>query len=137
MYFICNRCDIFDHFTCEKIGDIFSRGGYCSDAFAEESPKRIKHGRKTGRAYRQKMRRKNIQDCRDRDEWTGWPYGTHINGHWNGGKYILGSYIKRPKSSANKVFFKRVSNKKVRRSKEISSKGNGYRKLFDYWGTIC
>lgn len=39
-------------------------------------------------------------------------------------------------SSKNKVFFKRVSNKAVRRSKSLPLKGNGYRKVFDYWWAI-
>lgn len=67
---------------------------------------------------------------------NGWIYGPHLRGHWEGDKFVLGSYVKHPQNSSNKAFFKRVSNKKVRRSNGVPAKGNGYRKIFDYWWTI-
>ena len=123
----------YDHCSCDKVGDEFWAGGYCEDAFAEKSSKRNEGRRKTGRAYRRKMRRKTIQKYRNG---KGWIYGPHLRGHWEGGKFVLGSYIKHPQNSSNKAFFKRVSNKKVRRSSGVPVKGNGYRKIFDYWWTI-
>lgn len=151
-YFACDECGIceqlerrmqiareygedvqFDHCSCDKIDAEFFAGGYCEDAFVKRFPAKSEGKRKTGREYRRKMHRKNIQKCRNRDNWV---WGVHVAGRWDGDEYVLGSYIKRPKSSANKVFFKRVSNKKVRRSKEILPKGNGYRRLFDYRWTI-
>lgn len=126
----------FDHCGCDKVDAKFYAGGYCSDAFAEKPKAKSKGRRKTGRAFRRKMRRKVIKEYRDRDS-QGWPiYGPYIHGHWDGDEYILGTYVEYPKSSKNKVFYKRVSNKKVRRSKDIPPKGNGYRKVFDYWWTI-
>lgn len=154
MYFACDECGIceelewrmrvykehpeyggfqFDHCGCDKTGDEFFASGYCEDALIEISTKQNTGKRKTGREYRRKMHKKNIQSFRDRDSWV---WGVHVNGHWDGDEYILGSYIKRPRSSATKVFFKRVSNKKVRRSKEILPKGNSYRRIFDYWWAI-
>lgn len=100
---------------------------------AEKSSKRNEGRRKTGRAYRRKMRRKTIQKYRNGN---GWIYGPHLRGHWEGDKFVLGSYVKHPQNSSNKAFFKRVSNKKVRRSNGVPAKGNGYRKIFDYWWTI-
>lgn len=123
----------FDHCGCDKVGEEFWMIGYCGDAFVQKDARKGFGRRKTGREYRRKMHRENIQKCRNRDNWV---WGVHVAGHWDGDEYILGSYIKRPKRSSNKVFFKRVSNKKVRRSKEILPKGNGYRRLFDYWWTI-
>lgn len=125
----------YDHCSCDKVGDEFWAGGYCEDAFAEKPSKRNEGRRKTGRAYRRKMRRKTIKKYRIRDG-LGWSFGPHINGHWEGDEYILGNYVEYPRSSKNKVFFKRVSNKAVRRSKSLPLKGNGYRKVFDYWWTI-
>ena len=46
----------FDHCACDKVEDEFFYCGYCEDAWADV-PKRKKKGkRKTGRAYRRKMR---------------------------------------------------------------------------------
>lgn len=125
----------FDHCACEKVGDEFWAAGYCGDAFAEKPMVNSGGRRKTGRAFRRKMRRKTIKKYRIRDG-QGWSFGPHINGHWEGDEYILGNYVEYPRSSKNKVFFKRVSNKAVRRSKSLPLKGNGYRKVFDYWWAI-
>lgn len=158
-YFVCDECGIceqleyrmqvayefgedlqFDHCSCDKINAEFFAGGYCEDAFIKE-PFRMNSGsRKTGRAYRRKMRRKNIQKYRDRDNygWNEWKPGPHIHRHLDDeGEFAIDPYVEYPRSSANKVFFKRVSNKKVRQSKYIFQKGNGHRRLFDYWWTIC
>ncbi len=151
-YFACDECGIceqferrmnianelgeclqFDHCSCDKIDAEFFAGGYCEDAIVKIPKVKSVGKRKTGRAYRRNMHKKVIQKYRSQDDWI---CGVYISGHWEGNEYILGSYVKRPKSSANKVFFKRVSNKKVRRNKYALSKGNGYRKIFDYWWTI-
>ena len=102
----------FDHCSCAKVGDEFWAGGYCGDAFIKNPPKRDGGNRKTGRAYRRRMHRKNIQKYRDRDSQGRPIYGPHIHGHWDEDEYILGAYVEYPKSSKNKVFYKRVSNKK-------------------------
>ena len=99
-----------------------------------EKPSKTNKGRrKTGRAYRRKMRRKTIQKYRNGNDWI---YGPHLCGHWEGNQFVFGSYVKHPQNASNKAFFKRVSNKKVRRNSGIPTKGNGYRKVFDYWWTI-
>lgn len=79
------------------------------------------------------MRRKTIQKYRNGNDWI---YGPHLCGHWEGNQFVFGSYVKHPQNASNKAFFKRVSNKKVRRNSGIPTKGNGYRKVFDYWWTI-
>lgn len=152
VYFACDECGIceqlerrlqvahelgedlqFDHCSCDKIDAEFFAGGYCEDAFAEKAPKGNKGKRKTGRAYRRKMRRKTIKKYRDGDRWI---WGPHLRWYLEGDEFVLGSYVKHPQNSSTKVFFKRVSNRMVRRSKEVFPKGNGHRKLFDYWWTI-
>lgn len=145
MYFVCDECGIceqlewrlqvarelgkalqFDHCSCDKVGTEFWDGGYCEDAFAEKPSEKNGVGHKTGRAYRRKMRGKTFKKYRDLDSHGRYP-GPHIHKH----------YVKNSKSSANKMFFKRISNKKVRHSKDaILNKGNGYRKAFDYWRAI-
>ena len=64
----------YDHCSCDKVGDEFWAGGYCEDAFAEKPSKRNEVRRKTGRAYRRKMRRKTIKKYRIRDG-QGWSFG--------------------------------------------------------------
>lgn len=152
VYFACDECGIceqlerrlqvahelgedlqFDHCGCDKIDAEFFAGGYCEDAFVEKAPKKNKGKRKTGRAFRRKMHRRTIKKYRDGNHWI---YGPYLHGHWEGDEFILGSYVKYPQNSSNKAFFKRVSNKMVRRSKDLPPKGAGYRKVFDYWWTI-
>ena len=79
------------------------------------------------------MRRRTIKKYRDGNHWI---YGSYLRGHWEGDEFVLGSCVKYPQNSSNKAFFKRVSNKKVRRSTDLPPKGTGYRKVFDYWWTI-
>ena len=52
---------------------------------------------------------------------------------WNKGEYIVKMYLGRGMITS---FYKRVSNKKVRRFKGNIPKGNWYRRLFDYQYTI-
>lgn len=143
VYFACDEfrlqvahesgeCLQFDHCSCDKIDAEFFAGGYCEDAFAKRAPKRSKGKRKTGRAFRRKMRRKTIKKYRDGNNWI---YGPYLRGHWEGDEFIFDSCVKHPQRSA-RTFFKRVSNKMVRRSKDLPLKGAGYRKVFDYWWTI-
>lgn len=151
VYFACDECGIceqlerrlqvahelgedlqFDHCGCDKVDAEFFAGGYCEDAFVEKAPKRNKGKRKTGRAYRRKMHRKTIKKYRDGNHWM---YGSYLRGHWEGDEFVFGSCVKHPQRSA-RTFFKRVSNKMVRRSKDLPPKGAGYRKVFDYWWTI-
>ena len=47
-----------------------------------------------------------------------------------------GYYIKYPKNSKCQRWLKRISGKKVRTYPCLPQKGNGYRKVFDYWGTL-
>lgn len=47
----------FEYCWCDKVQDEFYIGGYCSDAFSRNTQSHRKHGaRKTGSAYRRRMR---------------------------------------------------------------------------------
>lgn len=50
-------------------------------------------------------------------------------------KQIYVRYYSSGKKSGKTKFYRRVSNKKVRKSEEVFSY-NQYRKLFDYWWTL-
>ena len=47
-----------------------------------------------------------------------------------------GKYIKYPKNSNCQRWMQRLTSKKARRCRDLSGKGNGYRRLFDYWWTL-
>ena len=47
-----------------------------------------------------------------------------------------GKYIKYPKNSNCQRWMKRLTSKKARRYHDLTRKGNGYRRLFDYWWTL-
>ena len=89
--------------------------------------------RKTGRAYRRAMLRKHT-DARKRiilrkkyDPRPGHLDWKRVDGVWQ----PVGKYIKYPKNSRNQRFWKRHSNRIVRKTKEIY-KGNQYRKCSEY-----
>ena len=46
------------------------------------------------------------------------------------------AYIRRRHRSDTTTYFKRVSNRKIRREKEFSCNGGAYRKVFDWGGNI-
>ena len=94
--------------------------------------------RYTGRRYRRRKGREKsdrllaiIQSAR---------YGPHRSSvDWGfEGRTLLhtGKYIKYPKNSKCQKWLKRVSGKKVRAYPYLPQKGNGYRKVFDYWWTL-
>lgn len=94
--------------------------------------------RKTGRAFRRKMRRKKLKDKISMLEYCPYFKGGHTNYKWMDGEYVrVGTYIKFSKNSNLQKFYKRYSNKVVRRCPHEIPNGNAYRKIFDYWWTIC
>lgn len=104
---------------------------------SEEPTEKVEGKRRTGRAYRRKMRRKHIRKRCNRHRFTRVYMAPCPNWGYVDGEYVMiGSHIDYPQNSKAKTFFKRVSNKKVRRHKGILPKGNCYRKVFDYWWTL-
>ena len=107
-------------------------------ALLEKPEKEPGHSRQTGRRYR---RRKRIEKANKRlfiiqlhnyaphRGYVGWGFE---------GKTLLhtGKYIKYPKNSKCQRWLKRVSSKKVRACPCLPLKGNGYRKIFDYWWAL-
>ena len=96
------------------------------------------HGkRKTGNAYRRKMSRQKFKKKKEIGTyiyhacWVDWD---EVDGKW----MPVGKYIKYPNNSEARNYFKKYSNRKVRRAKDddIPMKGNGYRRQFDYWWTL-
>lgn len=140
----------FDHCGCDKVGDEFFACGYCEDGWVGK-PARSKSGkRKTGRAYRRRMKAKKLNrlmniasNCRTSPLMTGLDRTGLPASNWYGlwklgidDEDIEKAYIRRPRPSTYKRFYKNYSNRVIRRSGTVFSKGNKHRKIFDYWWTI-
>lgn len=107
-------------------------------ALLEKPEKGPGHSRRTGRRYR----RRKGQEKTDRRlaivQLSGYaPHRGYVDWEFEG-KTLLhtGKHIKYPKNSKCQRWLKRVSNKKVRACLYLPQKGNGYRKVFDYWWTL-
>lgn len=107
-------------------------------ALLENPEKESSHLRRTGRQYR----RRKGQIKTDRRlaiiQLSGYaPHRGYVDWGFEG-KTLLhtGQYIKYPKNSKCQRWLKRVNSKKVRACPCLSPKGNGYRKVFDYWWTL-
>ena len=61
--------------------------------------------------------------------WVNYAYDE--NGEWS----PVGQYVKRPKASTTRVYCKKQTSRKIRRTKTIIN-GNAYQKYFDMWWTL-
>lgn len=99
---------------CDKVQTEFFISGYCSDAFEADKPQgKLCEPRKTGRAYRRKMRKQKKEKL--------------MRIMTYGYKSSIGY-----KNSNRQTFWKAYSNRKIRRYKGDVRKGNSYRRHFDY-----
>ena len=126
----CEGCDL-----CGRTGD-GPLPGCCpfGDGPAGGSAGQGAGRRRTGRAFRRKMRRRAVRKYREGESRIR---GTRLDGHREDGGSVPGACIKYPKSSARKTILKRASNRNVRRDRGFSLRGNGYRRVFDYRWELC
>ncbi len=92
--------------------------------------------RKSGRCYRRAMNRHKEQRLRGiirREHWyypcRGYIDWDFVDGIWQ----EVGKYIKYPKNSNRQQYLKKQSSRRVRHYPCLPPKGNGYRRVFDYW----
>ena len=143
-YFVCDECPLGEvvapqraYCGCDKVRAAFLAGGCCEDAYVGKPRRKKKGKRKTGAQYRRAMavqhrddRLWTIQNCACR------PGAGYVDGEMQDGVWVwVGNYIKYPKNSNAKQYWKRHSNKIVRKRKEVF-RGNQYRKCFDYLWTL-
>lgn len=133
------------NFTCEECANRYCDKAElkpdveeCYDDVRREESSKKKFPRKTGNAYRRRMnllkkerRMKIINEYGRYNPTAGYVEWDIIDGVWT----PIGKYIKYPKNSNRQKFYKRYSNRIARRN-ELPTKGNGYRKNFDYWWTL-
>ena len=76
------------------------------------------------RSFRRIQRKKEFYRACLKDKLSCFRYGGYLD--------MSKPYIKYPKNSNRQQFYKRLSGKQVRRYPDLPSKGNTYRKIFDY-----
>ena len=65
------------------------------------------------------------------------PHRGYVDWEFDGRTLLhSGTYIKYPKNSNCQRWIKRETSRRIRNCKEVPTKGNFYRRLFDYWGTM-
>ena len=94
--------------------------------------------RRTGRRYRRRKGREKSDRLLAIIQNAGYgPHRGYVDWGFEGRTLLhTGKYIKYPKNSRCQRWLKRVSSKKVRRCPCLPSKGNGYRKVCDYWWSL-
>lgn len=111
---------------CDKLGGKGGWYGYCEDAFEEDITQTTEANKKRSskRTRRDNHIRRVNNIYNENKRWMS-PYYEH------NGRLIQSNFAWR-----SKRYYKKYSNKQVRKyNKEIKS-GNSYRKIFDYWWTI-
>lgn len=104
----------------------------------ENPEKEPNHLRRTGRQYRRRKRREKSNRRLAIVQLSGYaPHRGYVDCDFQGRTLLhTGKYIKYPKNSKCQRWLKRVSGKKVRACPNLPKKGNGYRKVFDYWWSL-
>lgn len=65
------------------------------------------------------------------------PHAGYVDWDFDGRTLLhSGKYIKYQKNSNCQRWMKRLTSKRARRHIDFFGKGNQYRRLFDYWGTL-
>ena len=127
----------FEYCGCDKVQTEFLFSGHCEDAYLQIPRPKKKGKHQTGMAYRRDMKAKHkarmvrllsYGHYKPTVAYIDWDY---IDGHFQ----PVGQYIKYPKNSNAEQYWKRHSNRIIRRRNEIYQ-GNQYRKCFDYWWTL-
>lgn len=151
-YFHCDECKIVEdldrrleipeeyggfqpeYCSCDKTGHKFYLGGYCPDALSVKENKHMTGKRKTGKAYRRKMNRLKIDRAIEKSEYsrnrTAWVPIEMVDGEW-----VDGNHLQHASRSNRRRYYKKLSNRKIRRS-FCSGKGSNYKRHFDYWWEI-
>lgn len=125
-----------NNFTCDKYLNC-DELDECKYEKTQLGNSKKSHPRKTGNAYRRLMKKQKtaklmkIINTGGYNPHAGYVDWDKVDGVWK----PIGKYIKYPKDSNRQKFLKRQSNRAARRM-ELPTKGNGYRKCFDYWWAL-
>ena len=89
-----------------------------------------------GRAYRIEARRKKLEKALRTAAYMAYPRSIYVKYELVNGHVILGKYLQHRKTSKAMTYHKHRSAKAVRRAPNLPPRGNGYRKIYDYWWSI-
>ena len=93
--------------------------------------------RQTGRAYRRMMKVRKYQRLRKIVISSYIPHAGYVDWTFVDGHSVpTGKYIKYPKNSNCQKWIKRETSRRQRNREDMPTKGNYYRRLFDYWWTL-
>lgn len=93
--------------------------------------------RRTGRAYRRMMNERKFKRLYRIVTSSYVPHAGYISWSYVDGQHAPTSiYIKYPKNSSRQRRCKKASSARVRKYMDLPCKGNSYRRVFDYWGTL-
>ena len=121
--------DEFDDYK-DQVLEWMDDGGY-------QKPVKRTGKRKTGRAYRRAMNRHKKNRLLKILTYGYHPEAGYTDWDWVDGVFQqVGNHIKYPKNSNRQVYWKRHSNRVIRRYRGHLPKGNVHHKLFDYKYTI-
>ena len=107
-------------------------------ALLEKSEKEPDRQRRTGRQYRRRKGQEKSDRMLAIIRTAGYgPHRGYVDWDFEGRTLLhTGKYIKYPKNSKCQRWLKRVSSKKGRACPNLPKKGNGYRRVFDYWWAL-
>lgn len=134
-----NYDEIVYNIWCDKIGSKCGWYGYCDDAFNENIKPKIKVNKKmSDKRIRQE---KYINKLKRLNKIAYYPSpAMYVEEKWDKElrDYITldKPYYKRCYIGSRTKYFKKYSNKKVRRYKGELQNGNSYRKVFDLWWNV-
>lgn len=140
-YIDCYNCP-YNETWCEKVGGRKTWYGYCYDAYEDEEIKekyvriKEKHRKEDRRKrFKQKKKHKNKLKWQAKNI-TNYPspsYGVGVNGkvEFDEDKVVYYKKVYQSKHADGFSYFKRYSNKRVRKCMELKN-GSFYKKVFDY-----
>ena len=125
---------------CDKIGSKCGWFGYCDDAFSD-TIKQLKKCNNIKQSTKRTTREKHIKHLKKLSGISRYPTPSMlITEKWDRElkKYVPidKPYYTRCYIGSRTKYFKRYSNKKVRKYKGKIKNGNYYRRIYDYWCEI-
>lgn len=149
-YFCCDECPIIEglehrlriaeeygelqleYCGCDKTEYEFFLGGFCSDAILKKIADKKSGRRKTGSRYRREMKRRKFERYKELGWFSRGAGMGYVDWEYVNGRLLpVGRYFRYPKDSHRQRFYKRHSNKRVRKT-AVPLNGSGYKRCFDY-----
>lgn len=123
-YFYCDECPVLE---CLEHHDCF----WCEDDLTDIPNTCTRRSKATDRSRRRELTKKKLKNQRaSLSAYCRW--GNGLSDYDN----PESAYIRHRHRSSRTTYFKRISNRKIRREKGFLYNGNAYRRVFDYWWNV-